>query len=97
VAALEPERIALLVGIIPLKSARMARWLNANVPGIKVPEAFIEELDAVAGDSEAEVRTGIDIAARIIREVRPRAAGVHLMTMGWEEHIPAILAASGLR
>ena len=86
--------IGLLVGIIPLKSAKMATWLNANVPGIRVPDALLAELDAVAGDADAETRVGIDIAARIIRSVRPYCAGVHLMTMGWERHIPAILRAS---
>ncbi len=85
--------VALLVGIIPPKSAKMAMWLNTNVPGIRVPEALIAELDAVAGDTDAETRVGIDIAARIIRSVRPYCAGVHLMTLGWEKHIPAILRA----
>jgi methylenetetrahydrofolate reductase (NADPH) len=97
VDAIKPKRAALLAGIIPLKSARMAAWLNANVPGIRVPNALIREMQAVEGDAEAELRTGIDIAARIISEARPYCDGVHLMTLGWEAHIPAILRASGLR
>jgi 5,10-methylenetetrahydrofolate reductase len=95
-AALQVD-VAVLVGIIPVKSSKMAKWLNANVPGIVVPDALIQEIDAVAGDTEAELRIGIDIAARIIRDVKPYCAGVHLMTMGWEKHIPAILRASGIR
>ena len=94
--ALGSAEVALLAGIIPLKSSRMARWLNANVPGVQVPEVLIAEMDAVSGNAAAELRTGIEIAARSIREVRPHCAGVHLMTMGWEQHIPAILAASGI-
>lgn len=97
VEAVKPDGVALLVGIIPLKSSKMAAWLNANVPGIRVPEALIREIDAVAGDPQAELRVAIDSAARIIREVQSHCAGVHLMTMGWEKHIPAILRASGLR
>lgn len=93
VDAVRPE-IAVLVGVIPLKSAKMAHWLNANVPGIQVPPALIAELDTVAGDEDAQTQVGIDIAARIIRSVRPYCAGVHLMTLGWEQHIPAILRAS---
>ncbi len=93
--ALQTEGVALLVGIIPLKSGKMASWLNANVPGIVVPDALIKEMEAVAG-TDREVQTGIDIAARIIREIRPLCAGVHLMTMGWEKYIPDILRASGL-
>jgi methylenetetrahydrofolate reductase (NADPH) len=93
VEALQPG-VSLLVGVIPLKSSKMAAWLNANVPGIRVPDVLIAEMDAVAGDAEAETRVGIDIAARIIRHVRPYCAGIHLMSMGWEKHIPAILRAS---
>lgn len=91
--ALRPG-VPLLVGVIPLKSSKMAAWLNANVPGIRVPDELVAEMDAVAGDTDAEIRAGIDIAARIIREVRPYCAGIHLMSMGWENHIPAILRAS---
>lgn len=94
--ALQSDGVALLVGIIPLKSIKMATWLNGNVPGITVPESLLKEMDGVAGDPEAEQRKGIEIAARIIKEVRSHCAGVHLMTMGWERHIPAILREAGL-
>jgi methylenetetrahydrofolate reductase (NADPH) len=96
VDAVKPDRVALLVGIIPLKSAKMAAWLNANVPGIRVPDALIAEMQKVAGDAEAEARLSIEIAARTIGEVRPYCAGVHVMAMGWEKYIPQILAAAGL-
>jgi 5,10-methylenetetrahydrofolate reductase len=96
VDALRAEGVALLAGIIPLKSATMARWLNGNVPGIRVPEALIAEMDLVAGDANEELRVSVDIASRTIREVRPHCAGIHLMAMGWERHIPAILRASGI-
>lgn len=92
--AVKPEGVSVLAGIIPLKSAKMAAWLNVNVPGIRVPQALIEEMTSVAGDAEAEIRVGIDIAARLIRVARQHCAGVHLMAMGWEKHIPAILRAS---
>lgn len=95
--ALQADNVALLVGIIPLKSIKMATWLNGNVPGIHVPEALLKEMDSVAGDADAEQKKGIEIAARIIREVQSYCAGVHLMTMGWEKHIPAILRESGIR
>jgi 5,10-methylenetetrahydrofolate reductase len=97
VDALKPDSVALLVGIIPLKSHKMATWLNSNVPGIHVPESLLKEMEAVAGDADAELRLGIDIAARTIQTVKPHCAGVHLMTMGWERHIPQILKTSGIR
>lgn len=91
------SNVAILAGIIPLKSSKMAAWLNSNVPGIRVPPESIAELNVVAGDAEAELRTSIEMSARIIRAVRPHCAGVHLMTIGWEQHIPAILAAGDLK
>ena len=45
---------------------------------------------------EGEAAEGIEIAARIIREVRKLCAGVHMMAIGWEARIPEILAASGI-
>jgi methylenetetrahydrofolate reductase (NADPH) len=96
VDAVMPDGVALLAGIIPPKSAKMAAWLNANVPGVSVPDAIIDELSAVAG-TDKELPTAIEISARIIREIRPLCAGVHLMTLGWEEHIPRILEEAGIR
>ena len=49
VDAVKPDGVAILAGIIPLKSAKMAGWLNANVPGIRVPEALLQEMQGVAG------------------------------------------------
>jgi len=86
---------ALLAGVIPLKSAKMAAWLNGNVPGIRVPQALIDKMEAAGPEGEAE--KGVEIAARIIREVRKLCAGVHIMAIGWEAKIPEILQASGLR
>jgi len=94
--AVKPDGVAILAGIIPLKSAKMAGWLNANVPGIRVPDALLEEMQSVAG-SDGEIARGIDIAARTIRDIQKLCAGVHVMALGWEAHIPAILQASGLR
>jgi methylenetetrahydrofolate reductase (NADPH) len=88
---------AVLAGIIPLKSARMAQWMNDNIPGICVPDALIREMAAVAGDAERELRASIDITARIIAGIKARCAGIHLMMMGWERHIPAYLDAASLR
>jgi methylenetetrahydrofolate reductase (NADPH) len=94
--AVKPDGVAILAGIIPLKSAKMGGWLNANVPGIRVPDVLLEEMQSVAG-TDAEIAKGIDISARTIRDIQKLCAGVHVMALGWEAHIPAILEASGLR
>jgi methylenetetrahydrofolate reductase (NADPH) len=93
--AVKPRKVAILAGIIPLKSAKMAAWLNGNVPGIRVPEPLIAEM-AAAADADAQIRTGIEIAARTIRAVRNLCAGVHVMALGWESHVPGILESAGL-
>jgi 5,10-methylenetetrahydrofolate reductase len=93
--ALQPQNVAILAGVIPLKSAKMAAWLNASVPGIYVPDGLIVEM-ARAADTDGEIRTGIEIAARTIRAVRKLCAGVHVMALGWESHVPRILESAGL-
>jgi methylenetetrahydrofolate reductase (NADPH) len=94
--AVKPDGVAVLAGIIPLKSSKMGAWLNANVPGIRVPDTLLQEMQRVAG-TDAEIPKGIDIAARTIRAVQTLCAGVHVMGLGWEAHIPAILQASDIR
>jgi methylenetetrahydrofolate reductase (NADPH) len=92
---LKPRAVAILAGIIPLRSAKMAAWLNANVPGVCVPDNLIAEM-ADAAASGAEIPTGIEIAARTIRAVRTLCAGVHVMALGWESQVPSILERAGL-
>ncbi|MBI2370198.1 MAG: methylenetetrahydrofolate reductase [Deltaproteobacteria bacterium] len=88
IAARYPVKI--LCGIIPLKSAKMAQYMNAKVPGIKVPEPLIRGIE----HAPDPVRFGIEVAGRQIREVRGLAHGVHIMTIGAEERVPVILAAA---
>lgn len=84
--------VPILVGIIPLKSAGMARFMNRNVAGVNVPEGLIDEM-ANATDRLAK---SIEICARLIREVKDLCQGVHLMPVGWEKHVPTILDAADL-
>jgi len=84
--------LPILAGLIVLKSARMARNLNANLPGVHVPDDIIHELDGAESASEKSV----EISARIIREILPMCTGVHIMAIGWESRVPRILEASGL-
>jgi methylenetetrahydrofolate reductase (NADPH) len=88
--------VPFIAGVIPLKSSKMASWMNESIPGIQVPRALIETMDAIAGDPDAELRTSIALTARIIDAIKPHCSGIHLMMMGWEQHIPAFLAAVNL-
>jgi len=88
--------VKILAGIVLLVGARMAKYMNANVPGIFVPQNLIEELEA-APKGEA-LNTGIAIAGRMIAALKKDSIcdGVHIMAIGKEEVVPDILAAAGI-
>ena len=92
VRAVDGMELRLLTGVIPLKSPKMAEYMNSKVPGITIPGALIREIGD-AGDRRA---ASVEIAARIIRKVRPLASGVHIMAIGWEDLIPDIMARAGV-
>ncbi len=81
-----------LVGIIVLKSAKMAQFMNDHIPGIRVPQTLIQEIDAAADKK----KKAVEIAARLIRTLKPMAQGFHIMPIGWGDLIPEILEAAGL-
>ncbi len=84
------------LGIVIPKSAGMAKFMNKNVAGIHIPDEMIEELAADKEKAKAGI-TGVEIAARLIRECRPYCQGVHIMALGWESKVPEILKLAGLR
>ena len=90
------DRVKILAGIVLLASVGMARYMNANVPGIFVPEEMIQEL-ASAPKGKA-IEKGIEIAARLIRTIRDERIcdGVHIMAIGREERVLDILDAAGM-
>ena len=85
--------VPVIAGIIVLKSARMARFLNERLPGVHVPQPLIDEMEAATDAGAA----GVEISARVIRDLRGVCQGVHVMAIGWESRIPAILSKAGLR
>lgn len=84
--------VPILASVLPLKSASMARFLNKNMPGIFVPEALIEEI----GNASDRVKTGVEICARIVQDLKDLCQGVHFIPAGWEKRVPAILEAAKL-
>ena len=91
-----PFGVKILAGIILLTSASMARFMNKNVPGVRVPQRLIDEM-ASASKTQALAK-GIEIAGRMIRHIKDEKLcdGVHIMAIGKEEVVPDILAAAGL-
>jgi 5,10-methylenetetrahydrofolate reductase len=94
--AVKPDGVAVLAGIIPLKSEKSGPWLNANLPGVVVPNDMLEAMEQAAKEGRTRER-GVELAGRVIRELRGVAQGVHIMAIGGEAEVPAILAASGVR
>lgn len=87
--------VPVMLGIVIPKSAGMAKYMNANVAGISVPDAMIEELAKDKEKTKAGI-TGVEISARIIRECKEYCQGVHIMALGWESKVPDLLAQAGL-
>ena len=97
--------VPIMAGIIPLKSAGMARFMNQNVPGIAVPEEMIARLDAAAAEGKEKgikglpAKLGMELAAELIAKIREEklCPGVHIMAIGAEKNVPAILEMAGVR
>jgi methylenetetrahydrofolate reductase (NADPH) len=86
--------VPVIAGVVILKSAAMAKFMNENVAGITVPESIITEMAETT--KEDRKKKAVEIAARIIRQVRPFCQGVHIMPLGWDELIPEVIREAEL-
>jgi len=86
-SAVSPLGVPVLAGILLVRNAKMARFLNANIPGMSVPDEVVNRLEGAA-DPLAE---GVAIARETVGLARDLCQGVHLMTLGFEDKIPEIL------
>ncbi len=87
--------VKILAGIVLLVSARMAQFMNKNVPGIFVPQSLIDEM--ASAPKGTALQKGIEIAGRMIRHIKEKQMcdGVHIMAIGKEDVVPDILSAAG--
>jgi methylenetetrahydrofolate reductase (NADPH) len=88
------EKAFILAGVGPLASAKSARWMRNNVPGIHIPDAVIERLEAAANPAEE----GKKLCIELIEQARDIAgvAGVHIMAYRREHLVHEIIEDSGL-
>jgi 5,10-methylenetetrahydrofolate reductase len=88
--------VKVMAGLVLLKSAGMANFMNKFVPGINVPQNLIDELKE-AGKEKA-LDAGIDIMARHIKQLKDEniCDGVHIMAIGAEDKVPLIMERAGL-
>jgi methylenetetrahydrofolate reductase (NADPH) len=89
------NKVYILIGVTPLRSYKLAQYLNTNVPGVKLPEKVMTRMEK-AGENAPE--EGIQIALEIIDSLKNKRGinGIHLMTLGWEEVVERIVKESGI-
>ncbi|MEZ5846249.1 MAG: methylenetetrahydrofolate reductase [Geminicoccaceae bacterium] len=91
------EKCFILAGVGPLASARTARWMRSNVPGVHIPDAIIDRLDR-AGPPKAAKAEGKAICIELIQRLREigGVCGVHVMAYRQEEFVSEIITSSGV-
>lgn len=91
---IEHIKVPVLVGIVMLKTAGMAKYMNRSVPGVTVPDAIIQPLADAAKEDRQKV--SIEICGKLISDMKNCCQGAHLMTLGWDHCVPNIITAAGL-
>ena len=88
------EKVFLLIGVGPLRSAKTAEWMRKNVPGLHIPDAVVKRL---AGATD-QAREGRDLCIELIQEIHGLrgVSGVHIMAYRQEESVPEIVQRSGV-
>jgi 5,10-methylenetetrahydrofolate reductase len=76
-------------GIVVLKSAAMATYMNRNVSGITVPQALIDEIGSVSKDERKA--KAVDLTAKLVQEISPMVQGVHFMPLGWSDVVTSVV------
>lgn len=88
------ENLYILVGVGPLRSAKVAEWMRSNVPGVEIPDEIIARLKGAAN----QAAEGKNLCVEIIQQVReiPGVRGVHVMAYRQEELVAEIIQEAGL-
>jgi 5,10-methylenetetrahydrofolate reductase len=88
----EHLKVPVLAGIVILKGAGMAKYMNRKVPGVNVPERLIEKL--AAAKKEDVPKVSVQISGELIHDLKDMCRGAHIMSMGWERYVPGIIEAA---
>lgn len=91
------DKVYILIGISPLRSLKMARYMNDKIPGIFVPQKIMQRMETADQKGNAE-EEGIQIALELVEKIKTKQGvnGIHIMSVGWEEAVPRIVEESGL-
>jgi methylenetetrahydrofolate reductase (NADPH) len=88
----ETFRVPIQMGIVLVKSAKMAHFMNQNVAGITVPESWVSRLEQAPKGNAKE--TCVQMTSELLRDLSPMSQGIHFMPLGWSELVPRIIDAS---
>lgn len=89
------DKVFILIGITPLKTLKMAQYMDKDVPGVFIPEKILKRMEQAGDKAEEE---GVQIALELIEAIKGKQGvnGIHLMAVGWEEIVPRIVTEAGL-
>ena len=90
------DKVHILGGVTPLKSAGMAKYMKKRVAGMDVPDEIIRRMEGVPAKKQAE--EGLTICVETIQRLKevPGVRGVHIMAIEWEEKVAEIVKRAGL-
>ena len=90
------EKVHILAGVTPFKSAGMAKYMKNRVPGMDVPDDVVKRMSGVAKEKQAQ--EGIDICVETVQRLQAceGVRGFHIMAIEWEEKVPEIVERAGL-
>ena len=90
----EHLKVPILVGIVVLKGAGMAKYMNKNVPGVHVPDKLVDRLSSAAKEDVPKVC--VEISGELINQMKDMCQGAHIMPLGWDKYVPDIIEAAKL-
>jgi methylenetetrahydrofolate reductase (NADPH) len=90
------EKVYILAGVTPFKTAGMAKYMKSRVPGMDVPDEVVKRISGVEKDKQAD--EGIKICVESIQRLKEveGVRGFHIMAIEWEQKVPEIVEKAGL-
>jgi methylenetetrahydrofolate reductase (NADPH) len=91
------DKVYILIGITPIKSYKIAKYMNDEVPGVSIPAPLMKRMEAAEAKGGAQ-EEGVRIALELIEKIKSKQGvhGIHIMAVGWEEIVPRIVTNAGL-
>ena len=91
------DKVYILIGVSPLRSFKMAKYMRDKIPGIFVPDVVMKRMETAEQKGSAK-EEGIQIALELIEKIKTKHGvnGIHIMSVGWEEAVPRLVEEAGI-